>query len=129
MSFVLLGILNSQALSGAGVAYRLQTLGGSGEDSGESVAIDLDGNIYVLGYTTSTAASNDDFLLAKYDSSGTIQWQKTLGGSVFGEGYSVAIDSSNNIYAFGRINNLSGAFKDAFLLAKYDSSGSIQWQR
>ena len=127
MSFVLLGILNSQAVA-AGFDYRLQTLGGSDNEFGESVAIDSADNAYVLGRTDSTGAGSNDFLLAKYDSSGSIQWQRTLGGASSDVGYSVAIDSADNVYVFGYTDS-TGAGNYDFLLAKYNSSGSIQWQR
>jgi uncharacterized delta-60 repeat protein len=126
MSPTPLGIL---AVAGAGgVTYWLSTLGGAGSDFGNSVAIDLADNVYVLGITASTGAGNNDFLLAKYNSSGTIQWQRVLGGAGSDQGRSVAIDSTGNVYVFG-VTNSTGAGGNDLLLAKYNSSGTIQWQR
>jgi len=127
MSFILLGILNSQA-SGGGLTYWLSTLGGASGDQGQSVAIDSDNNLYVLGFQASTGAGSNDFLLAKYNSSGTVQWQRILGGASNDRGYSVAIDSSDNVCVFGYTSS-TGAGAQDFLLAKYNSSGTIQWQR
>jgi uncharacterized delta-60 repeat protein len=112
----------------SGTIQWQRTLEGAGTDEGTSVAIDSADNLYVFGFTTSAGAGNDDFLLAKYNSSGTIQWQRILGGSGIEEGYSVAVDSSDNVYVFGTTKSV-GAGDSDFLLAKYNSSGTIQWQR
>jgi len=128
MSFTLLGILNSQASGGAAIVYRLQTLGGVGDDRGLSVTVDSSGNAYVFGRTDSTGAGDVDFFLAKYDSLATIQWQRTLGGASNDIGYSGIVDSSGNVYIAGYTAS-TGAGSDDFLLAKYDSSGTLQWQR
>ena len=127
MSFTLLGILNAQA-AGGGIIYWLATLGGVSGDEGNSTAIDSADNVYMFGYTGSTGAGRNDFLLAKYNSAGTIQWQRILGGSSDEEGYSVAIDSADNVYVLGRTDS-TGAGNHDFLLAKYNSAGTIQWQR
>ena len=127
MSFTLLGILNAQA-AGGGIIYWLATLGGVSGDEGNSTAIDSADNVYMFGYTGSTGAGRNDFLLAKYNSAGTIQWQRTLGGSDTDQGYSVAIDSADNVYVFGHTRS-AGAGNHDFLLAKYNSGGTIQWQR
>jgi uncharacterized delta-60 repeat protein len=117
------------ALAGAGgVTYWLSTLGGAGQDYGRSVVTDSSNNSYSLGDTRSTGAGTDDFLLSKRDPAGTIQWQRTLGGTGSEEGTSIAIDSSDNLYVLGETDS-AGAGYDDFLLAKYNSSGTIQWQR
>ena len=127
MSLIRLGFWAASG-AGAGVSYWLATLGGSGSDEGYSVALDSSGNSYAFGFTDSTGAGDRDFLLAKHDSAGTIQWQRILGGAARDWGRSVAIDSSDNIYVFGYTSS-AGAGSSDFLLAKYNSSGTNQWQR
>ena len=109
-------------------SYWLTTLGGTSNEDAKSVAIDSAGNAYVLGGSYGVGAGDYDFLLAKYNSDGTIQWQRVLGGTGSDEGKSVAIDSSDNVYVFGYTNSTGEGVND-FLLAKYNSSGTIQWQR
>jgi len=104
-----------------------RTLGGASLEDGFSVATDSGKNAYAFGYTTSTGAGGNDMLLAKYNSAGTIQWQRVLGGSDDDKGFAVAIDSADNIYIAG--HTFSDATNNDFLLAKYNSSGTIQWQR
>ena len=105
-----------------------KTLGGSGTDVGYRVAIDSSDNIIVIGYTGSDGAGGDDLLVAKYNSSGTLLWDKTLGGSLNEYGRDVAIDSSDNIIVTGQTSS-DGAGGIDLLVAKYDSSGNLLWDK
>jgi len=120
-------VLLAKYNSGGTIQWQ-RVLGGTEAEQGLGVAVDLDGNVYVSGLTTTTGAGSSDVLLAKYNSSGTLQWQRVLGGTLQEQGNSVAVDSSNNVYVFG-VTNSAGAGSNDFLIAKYDSSGTIQWQR
>lgn len=112
----------------SGTIQWQRVLGGNGNDTARAIAIDSSDNAYILGYTSSTGAGSNDLLIAKYNSAGTIQWQKVLGGASAELGHSVAIDSSDNVYVVGQTNS-TGAGDYDYLIAKYDSSGSVQWQR
>lgn len=103
-------------------------LDGSGNDEYRSVAVDSSDNIYAVGGSASGSSGDKDFLVAKYNSSGTIQWKKILGGSSLEYADGVALDSSANIYMIGRTYSSAGATGD-FLLAKYDSSGTFQFDK
>jgi hypothetical protein len=83
------------------------------------VASPSTGNLYISGQSV-----NNRSLLIKTDSSGALQW-----GQQLNSGYTntaVAIDSSENAYVL--VKN-SSANDYTMLLAKYNSSGTIQWQR
>ena len=89
---------------------------------GQSIAIDSSGNVYVVA--VGTFSGRNAGFVAKYNSSGTIQWQRALSSAskaLLLEG--VAVDSSGNVYAVGKddTNNRGVIFK-------YDSSGTLQWQ-
>jgi hypothetical protein len=58
--------------------------------------------------------------VAKYNSSGTLQWQKTLSGLDISD---AVLGSDDNIY----INGYRGA--DASVALKMDSTGAVQWAR
>lgn len=105
-----------------------RTLGGSGSDSGHSIAVGPDGSVYTAGSTSSAGAGGTDFFLVKHDSSGALQWQRTYGGTGTDNGYSVAIGSDGSVYVGGRTTSVGAGGFDS-LLAKYDASGSLQWQR
>ena len=124
---MLLGILNAQA-SGGAFTYWLATLGGAGYEVGRGSSTDTDGNFYAFGQTSSQGAGSIDFLLAKYDALGAVQWQRVLGGTGGDSDGSLAIDSADNLYLVGETAS-DGEGSDDFLIAKYNSSGTIQWQR
>lgn len=124
MSFVLLGILNSQASGEVVVPYRFQTLGGGGSEVGQQIVVDNSYNSYTTAQTNATDSS-----LVKYDFEGTVQWQRQLAGSGNNDQpYGIALDSSSNVYFTGRTNSVGSGGLD-ILIAKYDNSGTLQWQR
>lgn len=93
-----------------------------GLDYGNGVSVDSSSNVYVCGSTTSQTVGGFDALLIKYNTFGTIQWQKTLGGAGTDLFNQVSLDSSANCYAVGYIN------ADNMLIAKYNTNGVLQWQ-
>ena len=115
-------------MDNAGSIQWQRELSGAAVEFIEDVATDSSGNAYFVGRTTSEGAGSDDVLLAKYNSSGTLQWQRVLGDADSNVAYSITVDSSGNVYVAGR-QYVSGTFDFESLLAKYDSSGTIQWQR
>ena len=119
------GTVSAVAQVGSG---WIASLGGSGTEYGHGVTHDSSGNVYIAGYTGSSGQGSNDILVAKYNSSGTIQWQRTLGAGGNDKGVGVALDSSNNVYVAGLINNQSTGRYEG-LIVKYNNSGAIQWQR
>lgn len=86
---------------------------------------DSSGNLYVAGRHQNTGASVYKGFIAKFNSSGAVQWQKIFGSSSRVNFRHLAIDSSNNIYVTGSID--SGPADN--LVVKYNTSGSVQWQK
>jgi hypothetical protein len=103
-------------------------LGGANNDIFFSVALDSSGNIYVAGYTFSQGAGGQDGLLTKYDTNGNLIWQRILGGANNDIFFSVALDSSGNIYVAGYTSSQGAGGQDG-LLTKYDTNGNLIWQR
>ena len=101
-------------------------LGNVSSTHGYSVGIDSSDNVYVFGDTDEAGAGDFDMVIAKYNSSLGIQWVRTLGDTVKEEGYGCAVDNAGNVYVTGQ-QNTSGTMTSA-IVAKYDTSGSIQWQ-
>jgi len=71
-----------------------KTVGGSSNDSGNSVIESSDGGFVVTGYSYSYGGSDSDIILVKFNSTGNVLWTKTVGGSSSDYGSSV-IESSD----------------------------------
>jgi len=101
-----------------------------------SVSADGLGNVYISGRTGGdlggTYSGNFDAFVAKYDSSGALQWTKQLGTTGVEYGDSVSADGLGNVYisgyTTGDLEGVSAGERDAFV-AKYDSSGTLEWTR
>ena len=88
-------------------------LGGAGADSGQGIALDSSGNIYVTGFTYSTnfpvasplqaenAGGSDAFVTKLRPSGAGIIYSGYLGGSANDRGYAIAVDSGGNVYVSG----------------------------
>jgi hypothetical protein len=88
--------------------------------------IDASGNIYLAGAYYS---SNYYGWLAKLDTSGTLQWQRSLNGSAQDLWYNATVDAAGNIYVAGYSTSSGGSGNADALIAKYNSAGTLQWQR
>ena len=76
------------------------------EESGNSVALDADGNAYVAGSTTGsfTGYANSglfDIVIVKYDPAGNQLWTKQMGTAADDEAYDAALDGTGNVYITG----------------------------
>lgn len=112
----------------SGVIQWQRAIGGANTETQGGVAVDTSGNLHVTGNTLS-AGSGGNTLTAKYDTSGVIQWQRTLGDNNSEQSYGIAVDnSSGDVYIVG-IESSGGVAGQNLLIAKYNSSGTIQWQR
>jgi len=104
--------------------WQRNIVGTGGLSRGFGIAVDSSSNVYITGLDTPSVLS--DVLLIKYNSSGTLQWQRSLDGGSSDVGASVATDSSGNVYVAG-YSVASGV--NHIQIEKYDTSGTIQWQR
>jgi len=90
-----------------------------------AIVIDNAGNIIVSTMTTGIS-SLKDILVAKYNSSGNLQWIKQIDASASFTLFSpikIAVDSSNNIYI------PVGSSVTSSQIVKLNSSGVLQWQK
>jgi hypothetical protein len=146
----------------AGTPQWARRLGGTGDERLNSISTDSTGNILVAGiynsnpatifaadgstaFTTLANAGGNDGFVVKYDSAGTPQWARRLGGTGYEVTNSVSTDSTGNILvagiyasnpltifaadgstAFTTLANAGG--NDGFVV-KYDSAGTPQWAR
>lgn len=99
--------------SGNGLIYSTY-LGGSNYDSGNAIAVNTSGSVYITGCTNSTnfptisaaygnyAGGYHDAFVAKLNASGSsLVYSTYLGGNNDDVGYGIAIDTSGNAYITG----------------------------
>lgn len=91
---------------------------GSSNDLANGIVVDSAGDVYVTGYSNAGQLA----VTAKYNSTGTLQWQRTLTANY---GIAIAADTSNNIYVLCTAQSTP----QGLYLIKYNSSGTIQFQR
>ncbi|MCS3870800.1 hypothetical protein J3D55_003716 [Chryseobacterium ginsenosidimutans] len=119
-----------------------KTLGGSNWDQGSSVCQTTDGGSIIAGYSPSTDGNvtgnhgNGDYWVVKLDSSGNIQWQKSLGGSDYDYAYSIQQTSDGGYIVAGQtysnngdVTGYHGSVYADFWVVKLDINGNIQWQK
>ena len=102
-------------LNAAGSALVYSTyLGGSGNDIGYGIAVDVNDNAYVTGFTTSTnfpaafsfqgsnSGGGGDAFVTKFNAVGnTLAYSTYLGGSLDDYGRGIAVDVDGNAYVTG----------------------------
>jgi hypothetical protein len=99
-----------------------RSLGSSGGNRFNSVAVDAAGGIYVCGSTTQQGAGASDVLLARYTSAGVLVWQRTLGAT--GNDYGCGIATSGtDVYFTGQTS--LGAGSGDVLVGRIPGDGSL----
>ena len=110
--------------------------GTPGNDMPQGIALDHDGDVYVVGFTNrdlgSVSAGGADVFVTKFNPDGERQWMTQQGSPDFDIAEALAIDEAGDIYVVGRtegeIAGRSAGGEDLFVL-KYASDGSPVWRR
>jgi hypothetical protein len=93
---------------------------------GADADIDADGNIYVCGnYDTQVGVAMN---LVKFNSSGVKQWSRRIVGNCVDFATSVVVGPDNNLYLTG-VTTTPNAETVTWVVAKYNTTGSVVWQR
>lgn len=127
---------------------------GNGNEQGSCIAVDLNGNSYIVGtfqgtvdfdpgpavYNASTAGDYD-ISISKLDANGNFIWVNTFGSTSTDYGYGIDIDNAGNIYITGRftgtvdfdpgsgVNYLTSAGDGDVFICKYTSSGNFVYAK
>jgi hypothetical protein len=113
-------------LDSSGNVVWAKTIGGSSDDEAYSIIQSSDGGYVVAGSTRSFGAGGYDIFVVKLDSSGNVQWAKTIGGSK-GDGASSIIQSSDGGYVV--VGGTESFGEGGIYVVKLDNSGNVQWTK
>ncbi|MFZ4123907.1 MAG: SBBP repeat-containing protein [Candidatus Planktophila sp.] len=141
-------------LDSAGDLIWAKSFGGGVGNLAYSIAVDGSGNIYTTGYFRGTAdfdpgegtfnltnAGSGDAFVSKLNSAGDFLWAKRFGGTQSDRAYSIAVDSSGNVYTTGYFqatvdfdpgagtSNLTSAGATDAFVSKLDSAGDFLWAK
>ena len=136
------------------VVKWVKAAGGSIDDASQAIAVDVDGNVYVTGNFTSatitfgsTALTNSNvgdrhIFVVKFDSIGNVLWAKSTRNNESGNGNSISVDNSGNVYVCGSfrgtntltfgsftLNNQDALSYTQSFIVKYDTSGNVLWAK
>ena len=132
---------------------KCSSVSGTGSQA-SAVAVDASGNAYMAGqfgttvsFATDTLSSPESpsyLFLTKYNSRGNVLWaKKIIGTGSYNPvwAYTVAVDSSGNVYISGyfatpsitfetiTLTNTGDAGHSDIFLAKYDNNGNLLWAK
>ncbi|MBX7225093.1 MAG: SBBP repeat-containing protein, partial [Chitinophagales bacterium] len=131
----------------SGVRQWCSFYGGTESESGNGVAVDASGNVFMTGYTQSTngiasAAAyqtsfggDNDVFLVKFNSSGVRLWGTYYGNINEDLGFAITVDATGSVYIGGETGSTIGiASPGAYqstpakpFIVKFNTAGSRQW--
>lgn len=124
------------------------SIGGSSSDVCKNIGYDVDGNVYVSGYVsttieldgiTMTSNGSSDFYLGKYSKEGNILWAFNIGGELADAVEDIHITDDGTIFLTGYFNGSvdfdpsnkkvvkTSKGSDDVFLARYSTQGSLVW--
>lgn len=117
-----------------------KSLGGSGMDIGLALTLTPDGGYAVCGYTNSNDGDvsgqhgMEDAWIVKLDSSGAIQWQRSMGGSRYDQAHDIQATPDGGLVVCGFTGSDDGDLQGSHLstdywILKFDADGALQWQK
>jgi len=109
-------------------------LGGSANEVARQVATDSQGNVYLIGSTTSTnlpilggfraeLGGTADAFVAKFSAAGKLVYLSYLGGSQLDIGTSLAVDAAGDIYVTGMTRSYDFPVTEGAYQSQYAGSG------
>ena len=148
LAVALLLVLGFSFSASAQTAQWVKQMGLGGISNG--VSSDAAGNAYATGSISNPGLFDNlvipcnvsDVFLAKYDTSGNIQWANVGGGELLDQGNEVVTDASGNSYVVGAIQTntlhptakfdditLTGNGDYDWLIVKYNTNGQVVWAK
>lgn len=140
-----------QKLNSSGNFIWAKSFGGNGNDQGNFIDLDLNGDILITGLFEDTAdldpnigvmdlISNgySDAFIAKLDPDGNLIWAKSIGGPNLDSGHNLAVSPSNKYVITGTFSNemdlnpnagvdLETAIGSGVFIISLDENGNYDW--
>lgn len=130
-------------------------MGGNSNEYGNSMAVDVSGNVYTTGWFNDTIDFDPgvdtanlssmgyyDTFISKLDANGNFVWARRIGGALETYAYSIAVDILGNVYTTGyfqgttdfdpganTFNLSSSASSVDVFVSKLDSNGNFVWAK
>ena len=127
-------------ISSLGEMQWSKTFGGSNHDSPYALQLTRDGGYVVAGLSASSNGNVTgnhgltDCWIIKLNAAGTIEWQKSFGGSGYDEAWAIQQTDDDGYIFAGRSNSINGdvtgnhGFNDCWVV-KLAEDGSLLWQK
>lgn len=117
--FLCIPLLSSSTLHAAeGDFVWARGIGGTLDDSGNSITVDSDGNVYITGSFQGTvdfdpgpgdtilvSNGNYDIFISKMNPAGDLVWARSFGSDLDDEGWGIFVDAAGNVYTTGYFQN------------------------
>lgn len=114
-------------LNANGVIVWQKTYGGAFRAAANSIQQTTDGGFIVAGEASPSGVNIPDFYILKLYADGTVQWEKTFGGSGYDIARAIQQTSDGGYIVAGETP--SGASNADFWILKLNSSGDLVWQK
>jgi hypothetical protein len=135
--------------SSQGKLLWARRFGSSGDDLGNALAVDKEGNCMISGSfagvlyadaDTLTSRGEQDMFVARFSPAGKLLWTRSAGGKFPDHGMSISMDDDGNSYVTGFFKDTMHFSPDisiaskrvstfSIFLAKYDYEGTIEWAK
>ena len=106
-----------------------RTIGGTGNEFGQTVIQSKDGGYTIAGNTSSYGAGSIDMYIIKLDASGNLQWTRTVGGTGQDFANSIVQTADGGYAVAGTTNSYGDVINGDMYLVKLDSTGNMKWTK
>jgi uncharacterized delta-60 repeat protein len=93
------------------------------ESEANDICVSATGEVYICGYME--ISNNKDFLVIKYNNSGTQQWMQNYTNGNHDQAIALETDGSGNLYVTGKRSGVNALYD--WVTIKYDAAGNQQW--